>query len=361
MPRQELLFCSFVALAVFSHRHLAHAFADRQAEPVYTDPSQTDEDYHYQGEYRGWQSPNGEIEGRQAIGLQVVALGDGKFSAAKYYGGLPGEGWFGGERFSLQGARYQNLVQLAGEQYDIILDGQEAVVKTHDGRNVGRMKKIHRFSQTMGAKPPSGATVLFDGSGTDHFQNGKMTEQGWLMAGASTKETWTDFWLHAEFLLPYKPHARGQARGNSGFYLQSRYEVQVLDSFGLSEEYNHCGALYKTRPPDFNMCLPPLQWQTYDIDFTAARFDETGKKTADMRITVWHNGEVIHNNVAIPNKTGAGKPEGPDPLPIRLQDHGNPVVYRNIWIIDKTGSPQVTAAWSNRLHRSAPMPIGFRH
>ena len=154
------------------------------------------------------------------------------------------------------------------------------------------------------------------------------------MAGTETTQTYTDFQLHAEFRLPFKPEARGQARGNSGFYLQSRYEVQVLDSFGLEGVENECGALYKTRRPDFNMCYPPLSWQTYDLDLTSPRFDAQGNKLADMRITVWQNGVMIHNNVEIPNKTGGGAQEGPTPLPTKLQDHGNPVVYRNIWLID---------------------------
>jgi hypothetical protein len=81
------------------------------------------------------------------------------------------------------------------------------------------------------------------------------------------------------------------------------------------------------------MCLPPLTWQTYDIYFTAPRFDAEGKKTADARLTVWHNGVLIHNNVEVPNKTGGGAAEGPDPRPIKLQDHGNPVNFRNIWIV----------------------------
>ena len=160
--------------------------------------------------------------------------------------------------------------------------------------------------------------------------------------------------MHAEFRLPYKPQGRGQDRGNSGFYLQSRYEVQVLDTFGLEGVENHCGALYKTRRPDINMCYPPLSWQTYDIDFTPARFDAQGNKVSDMRISVWHNGVPIHADAVIPNKTGAGRPEGPDPLPTKLQDHSNPVMYRNIWLIDRSTAPafggQVSLAPSSRQH-----------
>jgi hypothetical protein len=145
-----------------------------------------------------------------------------------------------------------------------------------------------------------------------------------------------DFHLHLEFRTPYKPFARGQHRGNSGVYIQRRYEVQVLDSFSLSGEANECGGLYRMKTPEVNMCLPPLSWQTYDIDFTAAKFDADGKRIAKARLTVVHNGEVIHDDFELPNKTGAGRKESPEPLPIWLQGHGNPVQFRNIWIVERT-------------------------
>ena len=128
------------------------------------------------------------------------------------------------------------------------------------------------------------------------------------------------------------PYARGQARANSGVYIQRRYEVQILDSFGLKGVHNECGGLYRQQEPDVNMCFPPLSWQTYDIEFTAAQWNAAGEKTANARLTVLHNGEPIHRNRELRNKTGAGKPEGPEPLPIYLQDHGNPVQFRNVWL-----------------------------
>ncbi len=142
--------------------------------------------------------------------------------------------------------------------------------------------------------------------------------------------------MHLEFKLPYMPAARGQARGNSGCYLQGRYEVQILDSFGLEGKNNECGGIYEIKDPDVNMCLPPLAWQTYDIDYTAARYDASGGKTANARITVSHNGVVIHDNVELPRATRAAPvKEGPEPGPIYLQDHGNPVRFRNIWVVEK--------------------------
>ena len=130
---------------------------------------------------------------------------------------------------------------------------------------------------------------------------------------------------------------RGQARGNSGVYIQQRYEVQILDSFGLEGVENECGGLYTQTRPDLNMCLPPLAWQTYDIWFTPPQFDDDGKKTANARITALHNGYLIHHHREITAKTGGGKAEGPQPLPINLQDHGNPVMFRNIWIVPGEG------------------------
>jgi hypothetical protein len=134
------------------------------------------------------------------------------------------------------------------------------------------------------------------------------------------------------------PYARGQRRSNSGVYIQSRYEVQILDSFGLEGKNNECGGLYKQRPPDLNMCFPPLRWQTYDITFVSPKFADDGTKLRNARITVRHNGELIHNNVEVTNKTGAGKLEASQPLPTKLQNHGDPVRFRNIWLVEHDGT-----------------------
>ncbi|MCA8995848.1 MAG: DUF1080 domain-containing protein [Planctomycetaceae bacterium] len=331
--------------------------AEGDAQQVYTDPANVDGDYAFQGEYRGYQRSRPSTRSSEPIGLQVIALGNGEFAAVKYYGGLPGAGWRGDERFPYHGRRIDGMAILRGGQYDVELDGQIARIRTYDGREAGLLQKVERISPTMGAQPPQGAFVLFNGTNTEHFKNAKMTEDGLLLAGTETVAAWDDFRLHAEFRIPYKPLARGQNRGNSGFYLQSRYEVQVLDSFGLEGVENECGALYKTKRPDLNMCLPPLTWQTYDIDFTSPKFSTTGEKIRDMQITVWHNGVKIHDHARIPNKTGAGKPEAPIPLTTKLQDHGNPVVYRNIWIVPKDGSVPLTANWVKLPLKAPPVPV----
>jgi len=289
---------------------------------VATTLAEADDDYAYQGEYAGC-----------GYGLQVIALGDGKFDGVLYHGGLPGAGWYGGDKSHFSGEREADRIVMAGEPLSLKVRGEYAELLWR-GSHAGFLMKTHRTSRTTHLPPPSCAKVLFDGSSVDAFANGKLTPEGWLSAGTATKDKFTDFRLHLEFRLPHKPHARGQGRGNSGVYLQRRYEVQVLDSFGLEGEPNECGGLYRQKAPDVNMCLPPLAWQTYDIYFRAARFDADGKKTEPARITVLHNGYPIHDDYQLTGKTGAGRKEEPTPGEIYLQDHGNPVAFRNIWIVE---------------------------
>ena len=188
-------------------------------------------------------------------------------------------------------------------------------------------------------RPPDGAVVLFDGSTASNFENGKMTEDGLLLPGCTSKEKFGSGKLHLEFRLPFMPDARDQARGNSGVYVQGRYEVQVLDSFGLDEADNGCGAIYSMKAPDQNVCYPPGAWQTYDIDFTAAEYAD-GKKVKDPIITVKLNDVAVDRKTPLPNATPvAPVAVGEGPGPIYLQDHANPVRYRNIWFVKKADKP----------------------
>ena len=304
-----------------------------KAKLAINDLTQVDVDFADQGEYTGVIC-DPVCGGRRCVGLQVVALGDGKFDAVAYRGGLPGNGWDRCNKSELSGVREAACVSLGGSQYGVALSQGQACVYSPRGRFLGRIPRIQRRSPREGALPPANAVVLFDGTNTDHFKNGKITEDGLLDVGTEIVDLFQDFTLHLEFRLPYMPYARGQGRANSGVYLQSRYEVQVLDSFGLEGAFNECAALYRTQKPDLNMCYPPLSWQTYDITFRSPRFDHSGKKTHDACISVMHNGVYVHYNRAIPNKTGAGKKESQKLLPTKLQNHSNPVRFRNIWIVD---------------------------
>lgn len=342
---------------------LANLFADssiaQDLKKGVTDLAHVDADYHLQGEYSGYVL---FADGYQRnVGLQVVALGDGKFDAMWYQGGLPGNGYDGSTRRKLSGARTDATAELTGDGLVIELRaGSQALVKNASGGFLGSLQPQQRYSLTEGAAPPSNAIVLFDGKHTDRLKNAKVTPDGLLEIGAETKEPVQNFTLHAEFRTPYMPYARGQSRGNSGFYLQKRYEVQVLDSFGLDLQFNDCGSLYRFKAPDLNMSFPPLRWQTYDIDFTAPKFDAAGKRTAKGRITVRLNGVVVQNNVELENKTGGGSPEGPNPLPILLQNHGNPVHFRNIWLIDHdaalSGGTPCSACAPVAANCSSPQP-----
>jgi len=150
-----------------------------------------------------------------------------------------------------------------------------------------------------------------------------------------TREGLGDGLYHVEFRTPSMPTATGQARGNSGVYLQGRYEVQVLDSYGLEPGLGDCGSIYGKHVTARNACRAPERWQTYDIEFRAPRFDATGKKTANARLSVWHNGIRIHDDVEVDGPTTAGE-SGEGLLgPLLLQDHGNPVRYRNVWFLPR--------------------------
>ncbi|OAI38957.1 large multi-functional protein [Planctomycetaceae bacterium SCGC AG-212-D15] len=334
-----------------------------KAKEVYTDPNDPamPVDFKIQGEYVG------EFAGGGKLGCQVIALANGAFQAVVLPGGLPGAGWDGNTKILMDGkldgtkaefkpttGKRKYMGKLPEEfsatskypppgqkDYTATCDGDTLKGKAEDGKEFA-LKKVVRESSTLGAKPPEGALVLFDGSNTDAWTGGRLDMKTKLLNTDGhdilTKKKFNNYVAHVEFLLPFKPTGREQGRGNSGFYQVDHYEIQILDSFGLDGKDNECGGFYTKAPPKVNMCLPPLVWQTYDVEFTNA-VAEDGKKSKNARAIVKHNGVVIHDNVEINGPTGGGRdvkkePEG-TPGPLKLQGHGNPLQFRNVWVVEK--------------------------
>ncbi len=290
-------------------------------------------DFAVQGEYSGEVTHEGQ---KQKIGVQVIARGEGKFQAVGHKGGLPGDGWDGSERIKGEGKTENGETKFAGENLTAIL--KDGVITLRDKSNavVGELKKTVRKSPTLGEKPPQGATVLFDGKNVDAWENGKMAEENLMGVGTKTKAKFGSFKLHLEFRTPFMPSSGGQGRGNSGMYLHDQYECQILDSFGLDGADNECGGLYSVAKPKVNMCFPPLSWQTYDVEMTVPKLDGDGKVLEPARATIKHNGVVIHDNVSLKVTPGGGRSsEPPGPGALFLQDHGDPVRFQNIWIVEK--------------------------
>ena len=231
----------------------------------------------------------------------------------------------------------------AGTTGGDLLGHNEVSAEIRDGKLVGKFsgdlgegtfeaEKTARKSSTLGAKPPKGSVVLLDKSGAKGWENLTWPEkEGVIQVGKENiwaKEKIPNYQLHVEFRTPYMPKATGQDRGNSGVYLQGKYEVQVLDSFGLYPlQDNDCGGIYKIKAPIGNACLPPTEWQTYDITFLE------GNATRTPRVTVELNGVKVIDRAEVPanlveNGTGGGNKNTGF---LMLQNHGNPVEFRNIW------------------------------
>lgn len=334
---------------------------------VWTDPADPTlpVDFKIQGEYVTETSP-GKV-GADKVGSQVIALGKGYFQAVVYPGGLPGAGWDGKNKILMDGKldgkkatftpakgkrKYKTqkpeefsatskFPPVGQKDYKGTIDGDTLTITTDDNKTL-TLKRTERKSPTLGMKAPKGAIVLFDGSNKNAWEGGRLDAKTKLLNtdgnDIKTKKKFNNYTVHLEFMLPYRPDARDQGRGNSGFYQVLMYEVQILDSFGLDGKNNECGGIYSKLDSKLNMCAPPLTWQTYDIEFTNAvpDKDDSKKLVANSRVTVKLNGVVIHDNVEIKGKTGGARndPEG-TPGPLLLQGHGNPLQFRNIWIVEK--------------------------
>lgn len=296
----------------------------KKAPLTLLDPDKAGPDFLIQGDYIG-----------ENISAQVIAEGGGNFRIIGWKGGFGGSSAQPENKSEVRAKTSDGKVILTGDGWNGVIENGELSATNAEG-NSFVLRKSTRRSRTLLMTPPKDAIILFDGKSADQWESGVMDDRKLLAGGTKTKKTFRNFHLHLEFRTPFMPESRGQARGNSGVYLQNRYECQVLDSYGLEGAINEAGAIYKIAKPLVNMCLPPLSWQTYDIDFEAAQFDDAGNKRKNAVITLRFNDVLVQDHVEVPEPTpGAGLKETPEPGPILLQNHGNPVYFRNIWLVEK--------------------------
>jgi hypothetical protein len=315
------------------------------------EPEEAGPDFLVQGEYEVPDSSS-TSSALPVWAAQISALGRGNFRLVLLKGGLPGAGWDAKTQLHGRGRTDDEKVLFMGvDNAPLQLEWRNGSLNgTVENREV-ELRKTLRQSSTLNQQAPSDAVVLFNGSGTGGWIRANMDKRGFLAAdlpqlkvvnpGPTTQRKFQSHRLHLEFRLPFQPFRRGQVRANSGVYLQGRYELQILDSFGVHHGENWavgdiCGEIMNLVPARVNACLPPLTWQTLDVDFKAAKFNPKGKRINAARMTVRLNGILIHDNVVIP-KAGVARllNEGATPGPLMLQDHDSPVFYRNIWIVPK--------------------------
>jgi hypothetical protein len=283
----------------------------------------------------------GSLDGGKKFEARVVATGKGTY---KVFVRLPADG-VKVTKVELDGKTEADAARFAGKGA-----GADWSASTADGAIKGTrtpggaftLKRLDRQSPTAGAKPPQGAIVLLDGKDFSEMvkQPGKDgKELAWKIlngaievpkGGMTTKRRFDgSFKLHVEFKCPLQPEGRSQGRANSGVYLPNGDEIQVLDSFGMTTyKGGGCGGLYAFKDPDafddFSLAsFPPLAWQTYDVEYRVEKKD--GKPVGKPRVTVVHNGIKIHDNAPLQFDAKVG--------PFHFQDHGDPVQYRNLWVL----------------------------
>lgn len=324
-----------------------------------------------QGEYAG-------KAGDERVGVQVVARGDKSFHALVLDGGLPGDGWDGGRYGLLESGPLANgRVEFRSPSESgmkAILDDNGLTLERGDRKIV--LKRVERKSETLGRQPPRGAVVLFGGEkpNMDAFEERKDIEgmtaprmfDGHMMAGAVTKRKFRDYTLHVEFMTGWEPQNIPWRRADAGIYMLSRYEVAIGDSFGFDFDLSGatspnrpelieggdklskfppakgkgdprvCGSVFTYPCKVPNPCLPPLTWQTLDIEFTAPRFDDAGKKKSKAVISVKLNGHPTVDKLEVngPTPHGFKGPETADG-PIWFEAFGRRVLYRNIWALEQ--------------------------
>jgi RNA polymerase sigma factor (sigma-70 family) len=274
------------------------------------------------------------IAGKQAspdsVGDLIKQLGDGSFTKRE----------LASKKLEALGDKALDALRAAKAHDDPEIRGRAAKL-------VASIEAQLERTDVQSVPPPKGAIVLFDGKNLDNWvgREGKtaptwrLLSNGVMEAQGADIQTWKTFSggykLHVEFRVPHMPHATGQARGNSGVYLQGRYEVQILDSYGLPPSKYDCGAIWDVAAPKVNACKAPEIWQSYDIEFHPAEF-KNGAKVKNARVTVIHNGILIHDNSDIPVDTTGhlGLPgDSSQPGPVLLQYHSSPVQFRNVWLM----------------------------
>lgn len=331
--KQSLLFLSVITMA-FSPVSFAADNPSPSGDPFIG---------AFEGSYKAAGRPDYAATG-QVInvgrGIYKAKVGFGVNDGSQQYGYVEIHGSAQGPKLMLSG--YSNDVHWSGS----IQDGKLRIGQGSHYAGSFSMEKVIHHSPTEGLRPPRGAEVILP------YEEGKktnldaMTNQKWeilengviRVKGGSgdnkTKNSYGDVTIHLEFKLAHMPNQHGQSRSNSGVYVQDRYEAQILDSFGLMSGSGDCGGIYEQAIPLVNACYPPGQWQTYDIEFNAARFDKDGGVKSYPSMKVVLNGITIHENHVFEKVTGGAiNEEVPEKGRIRLQDHGDPVEYRNLWVV----------------------------
>ena len=313
--------------------------------------------HQVQGEYYG------VSQAGDTLGAWVVANANNSYTVSILPGGLvdipgqPGGGWGGTLRFSgtatwnaSTGAYVVNMASgyatasITGTGYDRVLNGT-----TNTGSPFS-LQRLQRRSPTVGLKPKpewGEAVVWFDSAAAAANASAELSKwvqnnttpqllAGYLYRGVRTAATHGGGYLHLEVMQPFRPSASGQDRGNSGVYLHGKYEAQVLDSFGKTLATNEMGAIYSINSARINATLPPMQFQTYDIYFTPRSTGTNGSATGAAVMTVYLNGVLVQDSTPIPITTEAGLSGSQlSAGPLFLQDHGNNVVYNNVWFIPR--------------------------
>jgi hypothetical protein len=298
----------------------------------------------YMGEYEGTYHPDGSTTMKAFA--RVVAEGDDVHHRIVIKA-TPNRENQDGADIEIYGHRRGSVVYIGDRAGGYHWNGQiqngHLSVSSQYGQHF-ELDKFVRKSPKEGLKPPQGAVVLLGFKEGAEPDMSAWTNTQWkaLKSGAmqvnrgsnSTKEQFGDIeHFHLEFKLPLEPNNRGQGRANSGVYFAGTFEVQVLDSFGLVHTSGDCGGLYNRARAAVNACLPPEAWQTYDVEFRAPRLKADGTVRESARITVYHNGIKIHDDVDIPYSGDKWKGKSEAAGPIQLQDHGHPIQYRNIWLV----------------------------